>query len=267
MSPRTAIIGGTGVCDPSLLSDLKEQVVHTFYGAVKVYVGRWSGREVVFLARHCAGASEQDKKHYVPPHRINYRANISALNELGAKRIIATAATGSLNEQMSPGSLVLLTQFVDFTKSRATTFFEEGSVVHVDMTEPYCPELRNALWSTMRSEEERCFPEATYACTEGPRFETPAEIRAFRLLDVDLVGMTSVPEVVLAREMEICYATIAIVTNMAAGIAVGKLTALEVEKMMKVKMPLLTKILETTLATIPSERHCPCKSALGKAQV
>ena len=267
MSARIAIIGGTGVCDPSLLRNPKEQIVETPYGSVKVYLGNWGDREVVFSARHGAGFAGRDKMHYIPPHRINYRANIWALGELGANRIIATAATGSLNPQMEAGSLVLLTQFIDFTKTRAATFFDEGAVVHVDMTEPYCPELRNALWPVIQGETGPCFSEGTYACTEGPRFETAAEIRAFKMLGTDLVGMTSVPEVVLAREMEICYAGIAIVTNMAAGIAAGKLTATEVEEMMATMVPKLISVLEKTLSTLPRERSCACKTALGAAEV
>lgn len=267
MNPKVAIIGGTGICNPSLLTNVEERVTKTPYGIAHFYLGIWGCREVVFLPRHGATKAELDKQHYVPPHLINYRANMWVLKSLEVERIIATSATGSLNSAMKPGSFAILTQFIDFTKSRPSTFFEEGQVCHVDMTEPYCPEIRHALFASSKEEDISCAPSATYLGTEGPRFETPAEIRAYRTLGADLVGMTNVPEVVLARELEICYASIAIVTNMAAGIAQGKLTAKEVEDMMKAMLPKLTSILRRTLEAIPQTRNCSCKNALKDCQM
>ena len=267
MSSKIAIIGGTGICDPSLLTNVRDELLRTPYGAARFFAGSWDDQEVVFLPRHGSTKARQDKKHYIPPHKINYRANIWALKKLKIERVIGTSATGSLNLEMKPGSIALLTQFVDFTKSRPATFYEEGAVCHVDMTEPYCPEIRNALWVSTQEETDLCFPSATYICTEGPRFETPAEIKAYKMLGGDLVGMTNVPEVVLARELEICYASIAIVTNFAAGIAEEKLTATEVEDMIKNMMPKLTSILKKSISRIPTTRNCLCKDALKDAQV
>ncbi len=214
MACEVAIIGGTGLYDPGLLLDTAEQLVRTPFGPVALLTGRWGERRVAFLPRHGPG-------HSTPPHRVNYRANIWALAEMGVRRCLASAACGSLREDLPPGSLATCDQFLDFTRGRPSTFFDGGEegVRHVDMTEPYCPELRAALAAAAEGLGLRLAPRATYVCTEGPRFETPAEIRAFAMLGGDLVGMTGVPEVVLAREVGICYAAVAIATNFAAGLA------------------------------------------------
>ena len=188
---------------------------------------------MVFLPRHGTG-------HSVPPHRINYQANIWGMRALGVEAIIATAAVGSLNPEMRPGDFVFVDQFIDFTKNRRQTFFDgrENGVAHLDFTEPYCPALRKTMAAAAgelraRPGAEFAFHEkGVYICTEGPRFETPAEIRAYALLGADVVGMTSYPEVALAREAGICYATIAMVTNLAAGMAGGRLTHEEVLEVM-----------------------------------
>lgn len=266
MNAKVAIIGGTGVCNLSLLTDAQEAIIKTPYGPTRLYMGNWAGKEVVLLPRHVSPKGERDK-HYISPHRINYRANIWALKELEIERAIGTSASGSLDPRMKPGSIAILTQFIDFTKSRPATFYEEESICHVDMTEPYCPEIREALFSSAQEEIEFCFPSATYVCTEGPRFETPAEIQAFKMLGGELVGMTNVPEVVLARELEICYASIAIVTNMAAGIAEHKLSTTEVEEMMKIMMPKVDSIIKKTVHKLPVTRNCSCKDALKDSQM
>lgn len=213
MSARIAIIGGTGVYDPEILDDVREERVETPYGPVTVNLGRFEGLEVAFLARHGRG-------HQVPPHRVNYRANIYALALLGVERVIATNAVGSLRERYAPGHFVLPDQFLDFTHGRPATFFEggEAGVYHVDVTEPYCPQVRRVLHETGRPLGLTVHDGAVYVCTQGPRFETPAEIRMFERLGGDLVGMTSVPEVVLAREAGLCYASVGMVTNYAAGL-------------------------------------------------
>lgn len=218
-----AIIGGTGLYDPNLLEGPAAETVGTPYGTVALFTGTWAGRRVAFLPRHGSG-------HSVPPHRVNYRANLWALRQLGVRRCLATAACGALAEPFAPGSLALLDQFLDFTRGRPGTFFdgEDGRVHHADMTEPYCPELRGALQAAAGRLGIPLLPRATYVCTEGPRFETPAEIRAYARLGGELVGMTGVPEVVLAREAGLCYAAVAISTNWAAGMAGKPLTHTEV---------------------------------------
>lgn len=257
---RVAIIGGTGVYDPGLLEGREETTVTTPYGEARVSLGRFRGIEVGFLTRH-------GPHHSLPPHRVNYRANIRALRDLGFERVLATAAVGSLNPEMKPGEFVLVDQFVDFTRCRESTFFEggEAGVVHVDFTEPYCPELRASLARAARELEIAAHEGGVYVCTEGPRFETPAEIRAFRILGGDLVGMTNVPEVVLAREANLCYALVAAVTNFAAGISPTPLTHEEVLQVMAANTARLRALLERAVEMVPPVRHCRCGRAAGPA--
>lgn len=254
---KIGFIGGTGVYDPALLSGISEENVSTEYGAVKVKIGEYKGISVAFLARH-------GEDHAVPPHKINYRANIMAMKKLGVERIIATGAVGSLNLEMQPGEFVMVDQFLDFTKNRVQTFFEDNDrgVMHVDMTEPYCLELRKIVANAARSLELPVKTRGTYVCTEGPRFETPAEIKMYSSLGGDLVGMTSVPEVVLAREAEICYATIAMVTNFAAGISPTPLTHAEVIEAMRQNNENLKRLIMRTIEIVPGERKCQCQNAL-----
>ena len=263
--PRIAIIGGSGVYDPKLLQNVREEFVSTPYGKVRVKIGEYNGEEIAFLARH-------GEKHAVPPHKINYRANIWALYELGVERILSTSAVGSLNEAMKPGDFVILDQLMDFTKTRHYTFYdgEESPhdrkfVAHVDFTDPYCPELRKALITAARELGFSYHPTGTYACMEGPRFETRAEIRALKILGADVVGMTQCPEAVLARELEMCYASVAIVTNFAAGISREKLTHKEVVELMAQKSEEIKYLLMKSIKYIPKERRCPCKDALKGA--
>lgn len=218
-----AIIGGTGFYEPGLLEHVSERIVATPYGTATVSTGSYVGTPLVFVARHGVD-------HSLPPHRVNYRANIWALYEMGVQAVFATAASGSLVPEITPGSLCLCEQFLDFTRSRVSTFFEGGEwgVRHVDMTAPYCPRLAKALVESAAEQGIMLGTGATYVCTEGPRFETPAEIRAYAQLGGQLVGMTGVPEVVLAREAGMCYASVAIATNSAAGLAGRPLTHAEV---------------------------------------
>ncbi|MGI6067007.1 MAG: S-methyl-5'-thioadenosine phosphorylase [Bacillota bacterium] len=253
MAVEIAIIGGTGVYNPSLLSNVKEKVVTNRYGEAKLAIGTYQEREVVFMTRHGSG-------HSVPPHLVNYRANIWALKGLGVQRILATAAVGSLNELMEPGDFVLVDQFLDFTKNRRNTFYDGGEmgVVHTDMTHPYCPHLREVLAEAARNLGITVHKTGTYVCTEGPRFESSAEIKMYRMFGGDLVGMTSVPESTLAREAGICYATVAMVTNFAAGISPRELTHQEVLETMKANGENLNKLLMKTVEMIPEERRCRC---------
>ena len=257
MAPGLAVIGGTGVYDPALFEETTAREVGTPYGAVTVQVGRFLGREVAFLNRHGAG-------HAVPPHRVNYRANVAALKTLGVRAILATAAVGSLNVNMAPGHFVFVDQFLDFTRNRPQTFYDDR-VVHLDMTEPYCPELRRVLWEKARELGLPAHPGGTYVCTEGPRFETPAEIRMFRHMGADVVGMTGVPEVVLAREAEICYAAIAVVANYAAGVTPARLSHPEVVAAMEGYGAALRRLITATLEALDPGRDCACHHALAEA--
>jgi 5'-methylthioadenosine phosphorylase len=257
MGIKLAIIGGTGVYNPDMLDNLENMEVTTRYGSALLAKGVYRGKEVVFLARH-------GTRHGTPPHRVNYRANIAALVRLGVEKVIATAAVGTLNEQMPPGAMVLLDQFLDFTKVRDNTFFDggEAGVVHIDVTRPYCPELNRVLQGAAGRAGPTLLQGAVYVCAEGPRFETPAEIRMFRMLGGDLVGMTNVPEVVLAREAGLCYSTVALCTNWAAGIAPNVLTHREVLDFMKQNIGNVRTLLAEAVAGLDGERNCEC-SALG----
>ena len=248
------IIGGSGVY--RVFEAEEEIVVKTRYGKVGVKKGEHRGREIVFLPRH-------GEKHAVPPHKINYRANILALYALGVQRILATTAVGSMNPEFRPGEMMLPTQFIDWTKKRNYTLYDDR-VVHVDLSEPYCPELREILMGIARSQDITVH-EGVYICTEGPRFETPAEISLFKKMGADVVSMTGVPEVIFAREAALCYSTIAMVTNMAAGITREKLTHTEVKEIMDENIEKIRKMVFTALERIPEERGCPCPHALEGA--
>lgn len=274
--PERAVIGGTGVYEAGFLADVRPHTLLTPYGTVQLQIGRYEGRgggggpavavgagragdEVVFMTRHGAG-------HSVPPHRINYRANIWALRALGVKRIFGTAAVGSLRDHMVPGDCVLVSDFLDFVRERPSTFFEgdggagDGSfgVVHTDVSEPYCPELRGVLRSAAAATGIAVHDGGCYVCTSGPRFETPAEIRMFRGFGADVVGMTNVPEVVLARELGMCYGLLAMVTNYAAGMTSKPLTHNEVMAVMQENGRKLRTLIWQGLAMLPEGRGDGC---------
>lgn len=256
---RIAIIGGTGLYDPRILSDVREGKVTTPYGEVEYKAGEYAGEAVAFIPRH-------GSRHSIPPHLINYRANIWAMKKIGVQCIIATTAVGSLNPAMEPGHFVLTDQFLDFTKNRVSTFYEGGErgVVHVDLTEPYCPTLRAVLTQAARDNNITVHDRGTYVCTEGPRFETPAEIKAFALLGGDIVGMTNVPEAVLAREAEMCYATVSMVTNFAAGMTSRPLTHGEVLDAMKANIDNIKTLVMAAIERLDSAADCACRRALAE---
>ncbi|MDD4334670.1 MAG: S-methyl-5'-thioadenosine phosphorylase [Desulfotomaculaceae bacterium] len=257
MEIKTAVIGGTGVYDPDILHETRDEKISTPYGDVELKIGKHQGRLMAFMNRHGEG-------HSIPPNMVNYRANIDALKRLGVKNILATAAVGSLNLLMQPGHLIFVDQFLDFTKFRQQTFFDGGSagVVHTDMTEPYCPEIREILSQAAQNLGSTYHNGGVYVCTEGPRFETAAEIKMYRMLGGDLVGMTGVPEAPLAREAEICYATIAMVTNFAAGISPVRLSHQEVVDTMSQNGESIRKLLMRAIGLIDGDRACACHSVL-----
>jgi len=255
-----AIIGGTGVYDPSILQNVREDEILTPYGDVKYKLGEYAGTEVAFIPRH-------GSHHSIPPHKINYRANIWAIKKIGVKKIIATTAVGSLNPAMKPGDFVLIDQFLDFTKSRTSTFYEGGErgVVHLDVTEPYCPSLRRTIKKAADALNLPIHEQGVYVCTEGPRFETPAEINMFAKLGGDLVGMTNVPEVVLAHEAEMCYATISMVTNSAAGISETILTHAEVVETMAANSENIRTLIMKSIELLDlKQTDCNCPHVLAE---
>ncbi len=254
---RVAIIGGTGVYNPDILADVDTEVVNTPYGdPVPLRIGSYSHQEVVFLPRH-------GQSHIIPPHKINYRANMAALKKMGVRKAFATAAVGSLNPDIEPGQLAILDQFIDFTKAREGTFYDGGEegVAHIDLTYPYCGSLRELLIEAANARGCRYHPRAVYICTEGPRFETPAEIKMFKEWGADVVGMTNVPEVVLARELGICYSAIALVTNYAAGLSPTVLTHEEVLDVMAKNIIQVREVLMQALQHVSETAVCSCHGA------
>lgn len=248
----SAIITGTGIYEiPGFEFD--EQTVETEYGKAKVNLGKLGDFELVFLARH-------GLDHSTPPHKINYRANLKALHDLGVKRILATNAVGSISRDIPPTGLALLTDFLDFTSGRALSFFEGGrsGLAHTSMDVPYCPALREKVLELAPQHGLEVFPEAVYVATNGPRFESPAEIRMYAQMGADVVGMTGLPELVLARELGMHYASVAYSINWAAGLeeemtfVSGEMT--EIRK-------LLAELLVNTLKAIDSF-SCGCDKAV-----
>lgn len=213
---RLGILGGTGLTEMEGLELMERREIETPYGAPSdaLLIGNLFDAEVVFLARHGSG-------HTVAPHQINYRANLWAFQSLGVERVIAFAATGGIHPDMGPAQLVLPDQIIDYTWGRAQTFFDggEAGVTHVDFSEPYCLALRGKLLAAAKREAIPVIDFGVYGATQGPRLETAAEIQRMRRDGCDLVGMTGMPEAGLARELGLCYATVSIVANWAAGLS------------------------------------------------
>lgn len=249
------IIGGSGVYEITEKADKYEKkLVKTDYGEVEVSILDIFSKKVAFIPRHASG-------HSIPPHKINFRANIDALKNVGVTKIIATNSVGSMNLEMPPGSFVIPDDFLDFSQDRKKTFYED-KVVHIDVTEAYCPQLRDIL-----AKSGDVILGGTYVCTEGPRFETPAEIKMFKMLGGDLVGMTGVPEVTLAREREICYNSICIVSNYASGISEDELTIDEVFEMVSQKEAELLDLIYNFIKNVDETEDCSCNHALDGAEV
>lgn len=252
-----AIIGGTGVYGVDQKGYSK--TINTIYGDAFVDIVEIDGEEIVFLARHGKG-------HSVPPHLINYRANMKALETLGVKYIFSTAAVGSCNEKFAPGDVVIINDFLDFTKVRPITYYEGGEfgVVHTDMSEPYCRNLINKFYEAAKDLTIDIKGEGVYVCTEGPRFETKQEIKMYKCLGGDVVGMTNVPEVVLAKELGMCYATIGIITNWCTGIGSEDIAGHDIRQAMEKNKENITNAIIRVFSGRLDQTSCKCKdSRLG----
>jgi len=260
-SADVGIIGGTGVYDPGLFSAQREIKVHTPYGEPSdlVTIGEYSGVKVAFIPRH-------GRSHRIPPHSINSRANIWALKQLGVKRIIAPSAVGSLQVGYKPGDITVPDQFIDFTKKRQYTFYDGGQVCHVSVADPFCPELRSIAIDRIKRLKFTMHDKATYICIEGPRFSTRAESKFFRdVMKADIIGMTLVPEVNLAREAEICYTSIATVTDYDVW-ANHPVTSAEIVETLSKNVEKTKKLIADIVPAIPASRKkCACASALENA--
>ena len=254
------IFGGTGIYDSGLLKDSKEITIDTPYGKTSdsITIGEFKGRKIAFMPRH-------GKKHTIPPHLINFRANIWAFKELGVKRIIAPSAVGSLKEDFQPGHFALPSQFIDFTKSRKGTFSENGRVIHISVADPFCPELQNVVLDAVKDQEIEIHKDCTYVCIEGPRFSTKAESKFFRTTGADIIGMTLVPECQLAREAQICYVSISTITDYDVW-AEKPVTAKEVMETLAKNVEMTKKILTIVINQIPEQKSCSCERALEEAE-
>ena len=254
------IFGGTGIYDSGLLEDAQEVEIDTPYGKPSdtITVGVFKGRKIAFLPRH-------GKKHTIPPHLINFRANIWAFKELGITRIIAPSAVGSLKEEVEPSHFALPTQFLDFTKSRKGTFSEEGNVIHISVADPFCPELHSTILKVVEDQDLKIHKECTYVCIEGPRFSTKAESKFYRTTGADIIGMTLVPECQLAREAQMCYASISTVTDYDVW-AEKPVTAKEVLETLSKNVERTKAVLTELIDKIPKNRECSCAKALEEAQ-
>ena len=239
-----AIIGGSGLTNLKTLEITRREVMRTPYGepSAPLVFGQLGGQKAVFLARHGHG-------HTIPPHEVNYRANIRALKEAGASHVIAVHAVGGITPAMTSGALVIPDQIIDYTYGRTHTFFgaEQKPVTHVDFTWPYCEDLRQALIAAARAANLPVVEQATYAATQGPRFESIAEIRRLERDGAVFVGMTGMPETSRARELGLCYASIAVVANPAAGKAAGTISLKEIERTLEGGMEKVRSLLEQVL--------------------
>lgn len=241
---KIAIIGGTGLTSIQGLEITNREIIQTPFGEPSgpLVQGIFSGNKVYFLPRHGAG-------HTIPPHKVNYRANIWALKNVGVEKVISVNAVGGIREDMQAGMLVIPNQIIDYAVSRINTFFEEGlnQVVHVDFTEPFCEELRQSIISTAATDSINIIKEGTYASMQGPRLETAAEINRLEKDGCDLVGMTCMPEAALAREKELCYASICVVANLAAGRGTEELSMEVIQQNLNSGMTQVRKLLEAVI--------------------
>ena len=248
----SAIIGGTGFYSiPGGI--FNEEIIETPFGKAKIYRGEGEFSDLVFLARHGVN-------HSVPPHKINFKANIKALSMLGIKNVLATFAVGSLRESVPPLGLVAIDQFLDFTSGRAFTFHEGGKwgFAHTVMTHPYCQSLRKRLLEVAQQKAIPIQSAGTYVCTNGPRLETAAEVRMYAQLGGDVVGMTGIPEAPLARELGLHYAAVAFSINWGAGLK-SEIMEMHEDGLENVKSSILDLFI-TTLRTIQIS-GCECEFA------
>jgi len=256
-----AIIGGTGVYDAGLLQDIKHIKMATPYGAPsdQIVVGTYYGSRVAFLPRHAAD-------HHIPPHKVPYRANIWALKQLGVTRILAPSAVGSLRKEIPPGDIVITDQFIDFTKCRDYTFYDGGQVYHISVANPFCEELRQIAIASAHELKIPFHDKGTNICVQGPRYSTKAESLYFKdILKADTVGMTLVPECVLAKELEICYLSIAASTDYDTWHE-EPVNAEMVGKVMAKNLKTIRALLAKIIPQIPPARSkCGCDSVLSNA--
>ncbi len=257
-SADLAIIGGTASVDPGMLKEAREVEIHTPYGRPSdtITLGELEGAKVAILPRHGRG-------HTIPPHRINFRANIDALHRLGVKRIIATAAVGSLQEAYRAGDVVIPDQFIDWSKS-VHGFYDEGRFYHVSMADPFCNEVRECLIDAVKSMGIPFHEKGTYLKIDGPQFSTRAASKMYRQF-ADIIGMTCIPEAILARERQMCLGILATVTDYDVW-ADRPVSYGEIKQVMEKNIENTGKILQRAAASMKMDRMCSCPRALEGAE-
>ena len=255
------VIGGSGLYQMAGLEDRREEKVGTPFGdpSDSYVLGRLGGRDVAFLARH-------GRDHRLLPSEINFRANIYGFKALGAGRIVSVSAVGSLKEEIRPLDVVLPDQFIDWTRHRPSTFFGGGIVAHVSLADPICPDLHAVLFEAAGTCGARARRGGTYVCIEGPQFSTRAESRLYRSFEADVIGMTNAQEAKLAREAEICYATLAMVTDYDCWRAgTDPVTVEEVVARLNDNALMAQSILARAIGRLPEAGSCACATALHNA--
>lgn len=258
---RVGVVGGSGLYEMEALRVLKEVTVNTPFGKPSdpLVIGLLSGVRVAFLCRHGKG-------HRYSPTEINYRANIFAMKKLGVERIVSVSAVGSMKEDISPGEIAVPHQFYDHTKHRVSSFFGRGIVAHIPFADPVCPEVAATLAEAARGEGVRVHEGGTYLCMEGPQFSTRSESLVYRSLGVDVIGMTNATEAKLAREAEICYATLALATDYDCWhVSEESVTAEAVLKILSQNVALSKRVIAHSIVKLPQGRGCGCGEALKNA--
>lgn len=261
---RIAVIGGTGLYQIEGLTDIVEKEVNTPFGkpSEKIIIGTLNSKRIAFLSRHGVG-------HVISPTEVNSRANIYALKSLGVEQIISVSAVGSLKEEIEPLDIVIPDQLFDRTRHRQqSSFFGRGLVCHISFADPFCPILSNCLIETCNKLNFKVHKGGTYVCIEGPAFSTKAESNLYRAWGMDIIGMTALPEAKLAREAEICYSIIALVTDYDVWHSSAESVNVEmIIENLKRGVEKAKTIIKNVLPLIPKERTCACKDALANAIV
>ena len=261
IKPILGVIGGSGLYDFPALEKKQEFVIHTPFGdpSSPIIVGELSGKQVAFLARHGIG-------HIHSPSEVNYQANIYALKSIGVDQVVSISACGSLREDYSPGQIVIPDQIFDFTHKRQQSFFSDGVAVHISAPDPFCSTLSNELYQAVLSTGATVHKSGTYITIEGPRFSTKAESHLYRNWGISIIGMTACPEIFLAREAEMCYSTMAHVTDYDVWHTNEKPVTVDmVIKVLKANTKIAQKAIINLVKKLPVKSTCGCKNALKDA--
>jgi len=257
---KIGVIGGSGIYDIEGITETRKQKISTPFGdpSDTIVIGNLEGIPVAFLPRHGRG-------HFIMPSELNSRANIYALKSLGVEQIISISACGSLKEELKPRDIVIPDQLFDRTRQRPYTFFGEGIVAHIGFANPYCPELSQTLYQAAKDLRLSVHLSGTYVCIEGPQFSTKAESKVFRSLGFSIIGMTNLPEAKLAREAEICYATLGLVTDYDVWKEGEEVSVERVVGNLLANIENVKKLIKAVIPRLERERKCECASSLAYA--